>query len=152
MQESTLTKEARMTLRRYQNSENAARTLLPHWCRFEEFLLSWGAMPNSIREIPEQALRDYAMLLDYQDCHVDAALIPLSSVFLICLHAGYSANILRSITIPRVLRPRENRQWDAFRARTYTPLPSSQSARSRRRRAKREAQEKQVCLKENTTT
>lgn len=152
MPESNLTQEARMTLERYKNSENAARTLLPHWLEFEEFLLSQGTMPSSIREIPEESLRAYSKLLDYQDCHVDDALIPLAAVLLICLHAGCDAKILRTVVIPRVRRPVENRQWDAFRARTYTPLPSSQHARSRRRRARREAQDNQVSHNENTQT
>lgn len=141
-----------MTLERYQNSENAARTLLPQWLKFEEFLLSQGTMPSSIREIPEESLRAYSTLLDHQDCHVDDALIRLAAVLLVCLHAGYSAKILRTVVIPRVRRPVENRQWDAFRARTYTPLPSSQRARSRRRRAKREAQDKEVSHYADTTT
>ena len=142
MLETRLTEEARMTLERYRNSENAARTLLPQWLKFEKFLLSQGTMPPSIREIPDESLRAYSTLLDYQDCHVDEALIPLAAVLLICLHAGYSAKILRTVVIPRVRRPVENRQWDAFRVRTYTPLPSSQHARSRRRRAQREAKGK----------
>jgi hypothetical protein len=99
-------------------------------------------MPPSIREIPDESLRAYSTRLDCQDCHVDEALIPLAAVLLICLHAGYSAKILRTVVIPRVRRPVENRQWDAFRVRTYTPLPSSQLARSRRRRANREAKGK----------
>ena len=149
MTESKLYEEARTTLGRYQNSDNAARTLLPLWLRFEAFLLSLGAMPPSILEIPEQSLRAYATHLDYQDCHVDEALIPLAAVLLICLHAGYSATILRSIVIARVRRPVENRQWDAFRVRTYQPLPSSQRARSRRRRAEREQRAEEVTQTED---
>lgn len=152
MLESNLTGEARMTLERYQNSDAAARTLLPQWLKFEKFLLSQGTPPPSIREIPEESLRAYATLLDYRDCHVDEALIALSAVLLICLHGGYSAKILRTVVIPRVRRPVENRQWDAFRVRTYTPLPSSQHARSRRRRAKREAQDNQVTHNEGSKT
>jgi hypothetical protein len=96
-------------------------------------------MPASILEIQEDMLRAYASDLDYRDCHVDDALVALSAVILVCLHAGYSGKVLRTIVIPRIRRPVENRQWDAFRVRTYQPLESSQLARSRGRRAKREA-------------
>lgn len=138
MLESPLTEEAREALNRY-SSENAVTTLLPLWRQFEDFLQSHSASPASILNIPEDALRAYASYLDYQDCHVDDALIALSAVLLICLHAGYSGKVLRTVVIPRIRRPIENRQWDAFRLRTYQPLESSQLARSRRRRAKREA-------------
>jgi hypothetical protein len=136
--ESRLSEEARIALSRY-NSDKAAQTLLPLWLQFEGFLQSCGAFPPSIPDIPEESLRAYATFLDYQDSHVDDALIALSAVLLVCLHAGYSARVLRSIVIPRVRRPVENRQWDAFRLRTYQPLESCQLARSRRRRARREA-------------
>jgi hypothetical protein len=96
-------------------------------------------MPSSIPDIPEESLRAYATSLDYRDWHVDDALIALSAVLLVCLHAGYNAKILRSIVIPRIRRPVQNRQWDAFRSRTYQPLEYSQLARSRRRRTKHEA-------------
>lgn len=138
MLESRLSKEARIALGRYR-SDNAAQTLLPLWHQFESFLQSLDAVPPSILEIPEASFREYATFLDYQDCHVDDALIALSAVLLVCLHAGYNAKILRSIVIPRVRRPVENRRWDAFRLRTYLPLDPSQLIRARRRRAKREA-------------
>jgi hypothetical protein len=136
--ESPLTEEARVALNRY-SSEKAVKTLLPLWLQFEDFLQSQGVLAASILEIPEQSLRAYATYLDYQDCHVDDALVALSAVLLVCLHAGYKGKVLRSVVIPRIRRPVENRQWDAFRLRTYQPLESSQLARSRRRRAKREA-------------
>jgi hypothetical protein len=136
--ESPLTEEARGALNRY-SSENAAKTLLPLWRQFEDFLQSHGLSPTSILDIPEDTLRAYASHLDHQDCHVDDALVALSAVLLVCLHAGYSGKVLRSVVIPRIRRPIANRQWDAFRLRTYQPLESSQLARSRRRRAKREA-------------
>ncbi|WP_028208497.1 hypothetical protein [Paraburkholderia nodosa] len=138
MLESPLTEEARGVLSRY-SSENAVKTLLPLWRQFEDFLQSRGLSPTSILDIPEDTLRAYANHLDHQDCHVDDALVALSAVLLVCLHAGYSGKVLRSVVIPRIRRPIENRQWDAFRLRTYLPLESSQLARSRRRRAKREA-------------
>ncbi|MEX3999095.1 hypothetical protein AB4Y38_09385 [Paraburkholderia sp. EG285A] len=138
MLDSPLTEEARGALNRY-SSENAVKTLLPLWRQFEGFLQSRGLSPTSILDIPEDTLRAYASHLDYQDCHVDDALVALSAVLLVCLHAGYSGKVLRSVVIPRIRRPIESRQWDAFRLRTYQPLESSQLARSRRRRAKREA-------------
>ncbi|EDZ97547.1 hypothetical protein BH160DRAFT_7145 [Burkholderia sp. H160] len=138
MLESPLTEEARVALKRYSN-EKAVKTLLPLWLQFEDFLKSHGVLPVSILEIPEQSLCAYATYLDYQDCHVDDALVALSAVLLVCLHAGYSSKVLRSAAIPRIRRPVENRQWDAFRLRTYQSLESSRLARSRRRRAKREA-------------
>lgn len=138
MLESSLTAEARLALNRY-SSDNPIRTLLPLWRQFEDFLQSHSRMPASILEIPEDTLRAYASYLDYRDCHVDDALVALSAVLLVCLNAGYSGKVLRTIVIPRIRRPVENRQWDAFRLRTYQPLESSQLARSRRRRAKREA-------------
>ncbi|HKR40915.1 MAG TPA: hypothetical protein VJU59_14770 [Paraburkholderia sp.] len=138
MLESPLTEEARVALSRY-SSDNAIKTLLPLWQQFEDFLRSYSEMPASILDIPEDTLRAYASYLDYRDCHVDDALVALSAVHLVFLHAGYSGKVLRTIVIPRVRRPVENRQWDAFRLRTYQPLESSQLARSRRRRAKREA-------------
>ncbi|MDR3099694.1 MAG: hypothetical protein LBV73_21835 [Paraburkholderia sp.] len=138
MLESKLSEEARSALSRY-SSNKAAQTLLPLWLQFENFLQSHSTGPSSILDIPEESLRAYATFLDYQDCHVDDALVALSAVLLVCLHAGYNAKILRSIVIPRVRRPIQNRQWDAFRLRTYRPLEYSQLARSRRRRNKREA-------------
>lgn len=138
MLETPLTAEARLALNRY-SSDNPIRTLLPLWRQFEDFLQSHSRMPASILEIPEDTLRAYASYLDYRDCHVDDALVALSAVLLVCLNAGYSGKVLRTIVIPRIRRPVENRQWDAFRLRTYQPLESSQLARSRRRRAKREA-------------
>ncbi|CAN7429434.1 hypothetical protein LJR267_002848 [Paraburkholderia hospita] len=137
MLESRLSEEARIALHRYR-SDNAAQTLLPLWRQFEGFLQSLGEVPSAILEIPEASLRAYATFLDYRDCHVDDALIALSAVLLVCLHASYNARILRSIVIARIRRPVENRRWDAFRLRTYLPLESSQLARSRGRRAKRE--------------
>ncbi|MEI7293995.1 hypothetical protein WCQ02_17780 [Paraburkholderia tropica] len=139
MPESALTEEARLALERY-GSDNASKTLLPLWRQFEGFLQSRGGLPAAILNIPEESLRAYANYLDYEDCHVDDALVALSAVLLVCLHAGYSGKSLRTIVIPRIRRPVENRQWDAFRLRTYQPLESSQLARSRRRRGKREAQ------------
>ena len=136
--ESRLIEEARIALHRYR-SEKAVDTLLPLWLQFEDFLQSCDLLPASILDIPEQTLRAYATYLDYQDCHVDDALIALSAVLLVCLHAGYDGKILRSVVIPRIRRPVENRQWDAFRLRTYRPLDPSQLVRSRRRRARREA-------------
>ncbi|WP_321931169.1 hypothetical protein [Paraburkholderia guartelaensis] len=138
MLEPPLTEEARLALNRY-SSDNPVKTLLPLWRQFEDFLQSHSGMPASILDIPEDTLRAYASYLDYRDCHVDDALVALSAVLLVCLHAGYSGKVLRTIVIPRIRRPVENRQWDAFRSRTYQPLESSQLARSRRRRAKREA-------------
>lgn len=138
MLESPLTEEARGALNRY-SSDNAVKTLLPLWRQFEDFLQSRSGLPTSILGIPEDTLRAYASYLDDQDCHVDDALVALSAVLLVCLHAGYSGKVLRAIVIPRIRRPVENRQWDAFRLRTYQPLESSQLARSRRRRAKRDA-------------
>ena len=138
MPESNLTEEARIALNRY-SSDNAAKTLMPLWRQFEDFLQSHRVLPSSILDIPEDALRAYATYLDYRDCHVDDALVALSAMLLVCLHAGYNGKILRSVVIPRIRRPVENRQWDAFRLRTYQPLESAQLARSRRRRAKREA-------------
>ncbi|MFX1684429.1 hypothetical protein PWR05_07365 [Paraburkholderia sp. A2RI-6] len=138
MLESKLSEEVRIALSRY-SSNKAAQTLLPLWLQFENFLKSHGTAPASILDIPEESLRTYATFLDYQDCHVDDALVALSAVLLVCLHAGYNAKILRSIVIPRVRRPVQNRQWDAFRLRTYRPLEYSQLARSTRRRNKREA-------------
>jgi hypothetical protein len=136
--ESRLSEEARIALSRY-SSDKAAQTLLPLWLQFEAFLQSRGTMPSSIPDIPEESLRAYATSLDYRDWHVDDALIALSAVLLVCLHAGYNAKILRSIVIPRIRRPVQNRQWDAFRSRTYQPLEYSQLARSRRRRTNHEA-------------
>ncbi|MGT2471899.1 hypothetical protein [Paraburkholderia terrae] len=138
MSESRLSEEARIALSRY-SSGKAAQTLLPLWLQFEGFLQSRGTLPSSIADIPEESLRAYATSLDYQDWHVDDALVALSAVLLLCLHAGYNAKVLRSIVIPRVRRPVQNRQWDAFRLRTYQPLEYSQLARSRRRRTKLEA-------------
>ena len=138
MLESRLTEEARIVLSRY-SSEKAAQTLLPLWLQFEAFLQSRGTLPSSIPDIPEESLRAYATFLDYRGCHVDDALVALSAVLLVCLHAGYNARILRSIVIPRIRRPVENRQWDAFRVRTYRPLETSQLARNRRRRTQHEA-------------
>ena len=138
MLESSLTAQARIALNRY-SSDKAVKTLLPLWLKFEDFLLSRSGLPASILDIPEETLRAYASHLDHWDCHVDDALVALSAVLLVCLHAGYSGKVLRTIVIPRIRRPVENRQWDAFRLRTYQPLESSQLARSRRRRAKREA-------------
>lgn len=138
MLESKLSEEARVVLSRY-SSDKAAQTLLPLWLKFEDFLQSLGPLPSSIPDISEESLRAYATLLDYQDCHVDDALVALSAVLLVCLHAGYNAKILRSIVIPRIRRPIQNRQWDAFRLRTYKPLEYSQLARSRRPRNKRNA-------------
>lgn len=138
MLESRLSEEARIALSRY-SSDKAAQTLLPLWLEFEGFLQTCGTLPSSIADIPEASLRAYATFLDYRDCHVDDALVALSAVLLVCLHAGYNAKILRSIVIPRIRRPIENRQWDAFRFRTYRPLEYSQLARSRRRRTKHEA-------------
>lgn len=140
MRDTALTDEARAALNRY-SSDRALETLLPLWRAFESFLEKDSARPASITEIPEQSLRAYATLLDYSERHVDDALVALSAVLLICLHAGYPARVLRTIVIPRIRRPVENRQWDAFRLRTYQPLESSQLARSRRLRAKREARE-----------
>ncbi|WP_227746785.1 hypothetical protein [Paraburkholderia franconis] len=125
-------------LSRY-SSDKAAQTLLPLWLQFEAFLQSHGTLPSSIPDIPEESLRAYATFLDYGDRHVDDALIALSAVLLVCLHANYNARVLRSIVIPRIRRPVQNRQWDAFRLRTYQPLEYSQLARSRRRRARHEA-------------
>ncbi|CAD6554701.1 hypothetical protein LMG28140_05514 [Paraburkholderia metrosideri] len=138
MLESPLTGAARAALNRY-SSKKAVETLLPLWLQFEDFLRSNSLSTASILDIPEDTLRAYASYLDHRDCHVDDALVALSAVLLVCLHAGYSGKILRSVVIPRIRRPVENRQWDAFRLRTYQPLESSQFARSRRRRAKREA-------------
>lgn len=138
MPDSLLTEQARITLTRYSGA-GAVGTLLPLWAKFEKFLESVGPLPASIVDIPEQALREYATHLDYQDCHIDDALVALSAVLLVCLRAGYSSKVLRTVVIARIRRPIENRQWDAFRLRTYQPLASSQRARSRRRRARREA-------------
>lgn len=138
MLETNLSKEARIVLSRY-SSDKAVQTLLPLWLQFENFLQSRGTLPSSIPDIPEESLRAYATFLDYQDCHVDDALVALGGVHLVCLHAGYNAKILRTIVIPRIRRPIQNRQWDAFRLRTYRPLEYSQLARSRRRRNKHEA-------------
>ena len=138
MPHSLLTEQAHITLKRYSGA-GAIGTLLPLWAKFEKFLEALGPLPASILDIPEQALRAYATHLDYQDCHIDDALVALSAVLLVCLRAGYSAKVLRTVVIARIRRPIENRQWDAFRLRTYQPLESSQRARSRRRRAKREA-------------
>lgn len=138
MLESPLTGDARAALNRY-SSKKAAETLLPLWLQFEDFLRSHSLSPASILDIPEDTLRAYASYLDLRDCHVDDALVALSAVLLVCLHAGYNGKILRSVVIPRIRRPVENRQWDAFRLRTYQPLESSQRAPSRRRRANREA-------------
>ncbi|MFX1695320.1 hypothetical protein [Paraburkholderia sp. A1RO-1] len=138
MLESKLSEEARTALSRY-GSDKAARTLLPLWLQFENFLQSRGTVPSSILGISEESLRAYATFLDYQDCHVDNALVALSAVLLVCLHSDYNAKTLRSIVIPRIRRPVQNRQWDAFRLRLYRPLEYSQLARSRRRRNKREA-------------
>lgn len=138
MLESRLSEEARTILSRY-NSDKAIQTLMPLWLQFDSFLRSRSTVPSSILSISEESLRAYATFLDYQECHVDDALVALSAVFLVCLHAGYNAKTLRSIVIPRIRRPVQNRQWDAFRLRTYRPLESSQLARSRRRRSKHEA-------------
>ncbi|MEM5367336.1 hypothetical protein V4C53_15035 [Paraburkholderia azotifigens] len=127
-----------MALSRY-SSDKATRTLLPLWHRFEAFLQSRGTLPSSIPDIPEESLRAYATYLDYQDTHVDDALIALSAVLLVCLHAGCNARVLRSIVIPRIRRPIRNRQWEAFRLRTYRPLEYSERARSRRRPVRRDA-------------
>ncbi|WP_129561396.1 hypothetical protein [Paraburkholderia dokdonensis] len=137
MFESKLSEEAHAALSRY-SSDKAAQTLQPLWLQFENFLRSHGTVPLSILSIQEESLRAYATFLDYQDCHVDDALVALSAVLLVCLHAGYNAKILRSVVIPRIRRPIQNRQWDAFRLRTYRPLEYSQLARSRRRRTKHE--------------
>lgn len=138
MPESPLTEDARAALNRY-SSKKAVETLLPVWLQFEDFLRSHSLSPTFIVDIPEDTLRAYASYLDHRDCHVDDALVALSAVLLVCLRAGYNGKILRSVVIPRIRRPVENRQWNAFRLRTYRPLESSQLARSRRRRAKREA-------------
>ncbi|WP_322042820.1 hypothetical protein [Paraburkholderia sp. J67] len=138
MSDLQLTEQACATLTRYRGV-GAIDTLLPLWHEFERFLESLGPLPASILDIPEQTLHAYATHLDYQDCHIDDALVALSAVLLICLRAGYSAKVLRTVVIARIRRPVENRQWDAFRLRTYQPLESSQRARSRRRRARREA-------------
>ena len=138
MLQSPLTAQARIALNRY-SSDKAVKTLIPLWLQFEDFLISRSGLPASILDIPEDTLRAYASHLDHLDCHVDDALVALSAVLLVCLHAGYSGKVLRTIVIPRIRRPVENRQWDAFRLRTYQPLESSRLARSRRRRAKREA-------------
>ncbi|WP_028218374.1 hypothetical protein [Paraburkholderia oxyphila] len=138
MSESQLSEEARISLSRY-SSDKAARMLLPLWLEFEGFLQSRGVLPSAIPDIPEESLRAYATFLDYRDCHIDDALVALSAVLLVCLHAGYNARILRSIVIPRIRRPIQNRQWDAFRLRTYRPLEASQLARNRKRRAEQEA-------------
>lgn len=138
MLESRLTQEARVALSRY-SSANASQTLLPLWRRFEDFLQTRGALPSCIHEISEESLHAYATFLDYQDCHVDDALIGLGAVLLVCLHAGYNAKTLRSIVIPRIRRPLASRQWDAFRVRTYEPLDAAQLARERRQRARRSA-------------
>jgi hypothetical protein len=130
--ESRLTDEARTVLSRY-SSDKAALTLLPLWLQFEAFLLSRGTPPLSIHDIPEETLRAYATYLDYQDTHVDDALIALSAVLLVCLHAGCNARVLRSIVIPRIRRPVRNRQWEAFRLRTYKPLEYGERAHSRKR-------------------
>jgi hypothetical protein len=136
--ESRLSEEARIALSRY-SSDKAAETLLPLWLQFEAFLHSRGTLPSSIPDIPEESLRAYATFLDYRDWHVDDALVALSAVLLVCLHASYNVKVLRSIVIPRIRRPVQNRQWDAFRARTYQRLEYSQLSRSRRRRAEDEA-------------
>ncbi|TXC88938.1 hypothetical protein FRZ40_16000 [Paraburkholderia azotifigens] len=138
MLESRLSEEARMALSRY-SSDKATRTLLPLWHRFEAFLQSRGTLPSSIPDIPEESLRAYATYLDYQDTHVDDALIALSAVLLVCLHAGCNARVLRSIVIPRIRRPIRNRQWEAFRLRTYRPLEYSERAHSRRRPVRHDA-------------
>ena len=135
MLESRLSEEARIVLSRY-SSDKAAQTLLPLWLQFEAFLQSRGTLPSSIPDIPEESLRAYATHLDYQDSHVDDALIALSAVLLVCLHAGYNAKVLRSVVIPRIRRPVRNRQWDAFRLRTYRPLEYSERAHSRKRKTK----------------
>lgn len=151
MLKTLLIDEARIALNRY-SGDNAAKTLLPLWCEFEGFLQSHGLLPTSILDISEETLRSYATHLDYGDSHVDDALVALSAVLLVCLHAGYPARILRTIVIPRIRRPVENRQWDAFRLRTYRPLESSQLARSRRRRAKREARAHDTTRAEDSLT
>lgn len=138
MPDLQLTEQACVMLNRY-SAVGAIDTLLPLWREFEQFLESLGPLPASILDIPEHALCAYATHLDYQDCHIDDALVALSAVLLVCLRAGYSAKVLRTVVIARIRRPIENRQWDAFRLRTYQPLESSQRARSRRRRARREA-------------
>ncbi|MFP3553172.1 hypothetical protein SB861_20990 [Paraburkholderia sp. SIMBA_049] len=138
MLESRLSEEARIVLSRY-SSDKAARTLLPLWLQFEAFLQSRGTLPPSIPDIPEESLRAYATYLDYQDAHVDDALIALSAVLLVCLHAGCKAKVLRSIVIPRIRRPVRNRQWEAFRLRTYRPLEYSERAHSRKRHIKHDA-------------
>ncbi len=125
---------------------------MPLWLQFDNFLQSHGTVPSSILSIPEGSLRAYATFLDYQECHVDDALVALSAVFLVCLHAGYNAKILRSIVIPRIRRPVQNRQWDAFRLRTYRPLEYSQLARSRRRRSKHEASDSDSAQREDSDT
>lgn len=137
MPDLQLTEQACVTLNRYSGA-GAIDTLLPLWREFVRFLESLGPLPTSILDIPEQTLHAYATHLDYRDCHIDDALVALSAVLLICLRAGYSAKVLRTVVIARIRRPVENRQWDAFRLRTYQPLESSQLARSRRRRARRE--------------
>jgi len=149
--ETKLSEEARFVISRY-DSDKATQTLLPLWLQFEDFLQSRGTLPSSIPDIPEESLRVYATFLDYRDCHVDDALIALSAVLLVCLHAGYNAKILRSIVIPRIRRPIQNRQWDAFRLRTYRPLEYSQLARSRRRRSKREANTSDPASVESSVT
>ena len=151
MLESRLSEEARVALSRY-SSDKAAQTLLPLWLQFEAFLQSRGTLPSSIPDIPEESLRAYATFLDYRDCHVDDALIALSAVLLVCLHAGYNAKVLRSIVIPRIRRPVQNRQWDAFRVRTYRPLEYSQRAQSRRRRTKHEACASDLARTEDSVT
>lgn len=138
MQDSKLNEEAREILGRYDDSENAERVLLAHWRYFEDFLRVRGPAPESVVEIPAESLHAFAEYLDYQDTHVDDCLISLSTVLLIMLRGGYDAKVLRTVCIPRVRKPVENRRVESFRARTYKPLDSSQLARSRRRRAKRQ--------------
>ena len=151
MLESRLSEEARIALSRY-GSDKAAQTLLPLWLEFEGFLQSRGALPSSIADIPEASLRAYATFLDYRDCHIDDALVALSAVLLVCLHAGHNARILRSVVIPRIRRPIQNRQWDAFRLRTYRPLETAQLARNRKRRAEQNARASDQARNEDPIT
>ncbi|WP_321959670.1 hypothetical protein [Paraburkholderia sp. J69-1] len=143
MPASALVQEAQRVIERYED-KHASATLLPYWQSFERFLASLGDWPQSIQEVSPDALRAYAQHLDRQAIDVDEALVKLSAVTLICLHAGYPAQELRSAVIPRVRRPTENRVWKSFRAREYQKLESSQLARSRRRRMNRQASDNNI--------
>jgi hypothetical protein len=151
MLESRLTAEARTVLGHY-GSDNPIEKLLPLWCDFEVFLQTLQVLPPSIREIPEASLRAYAALLQARDCHVDDALVALSAVLLICLRAGYRADILRQIVIPRIRRPVENRQWDAFRKDSYKSLGGAKNAENYRRRTKAKASSGRPACTESEST